>query len=110
MKHHFDKLVRNKIPAVIEAEGKTVVWETVDGEAKQAALRAKLVEEAHEVLGATTTEALIEELADVWEVMNALADMSGHDMAEVRRVAKLKRERVGDFSSGVFLHYFETDE
>ncbi len=42
---HYDKLVRDKIPSIIEASGKTAVTDRIPPENMQAALDRKLQEE-----------------------------------------------------------------
>ena len=73
--HH--KLVRNRIPAIIAADGGHPVTRVLDHVGYEAALRAKLLEEAHEAQAAPDGQ-LASELADVLEVLQAFA--ATHDM------------------------------
>ena len=68
----FQKLVRDKIPATIVDKGEQVIQVKLQGENVLTALKAKLIEEAIEVSDSTSTTEIIEELADVQEVLYAL--------------------------------------
>ena len=60
-------------------------------------LRLKLMEEAGEVVGARNRAELLEELADVLEVIRCLADGVGVTLADVDILASAKRVRLGGF-------------
>ena len=94
------KLVRDRIPEIIRAEGRQPVVQHLAADQRRAALLAKLVEEAVE---AAEDEDLAEELADVLEVVRALAAELGLSLEEVTELADRKRARRGGFEDGVFL-------
>src|SRR5262249_7411648 len=73
----FNKLVRDKIPEVIRSRGEDVDLLRLQGEALITALKRKVVEEALEVVDSQTSKQILEELADLQEVMNALASRLG---------------------------------
>jgi predicted house-cleaning noncanonical NTP pyrophosphatase (MazG superfamily) len=102
--HH--KLVRDQIPAIITAGGSQPVTRVLDDAGYEAALRAKLLEEAHEAQAAPDGE-LASELADVLEVLRALA--VAHDMSweDVVSEAGRKRAERGGFDDRIFLEYVE---
>jgi len=68
MRVAYHKLVRDQIPAIIAADGGQPVTRVLDHAGYEAALRAKLLEEAHEAQGAPDGK-LASELADVLEVL-----------------------------------------
>jgi predicted house-cleaning noncanonical NTP pyrophosphatase (MazG superfamily) len=105
----FRKLVRDRIPAKIEGGGERAFVQAVTGEALIRLLRQKLVEEALEVAGARSREDLVEEIADLQEVVFALLQASAIEQTEVERVASSKRERRGGFSGGTVLLRTERD-
>ena len=72
----------------------------------EAALRAKLLEEAHEAQAAPD-ERLASERADVLEVLQALA--AAHDMGweDVVSEASRKRAERGGFGNRIFLEYVD---
>lgn len=94
-----NKLVRDLIPAIIEASGKTCVTRILSDEEYLAALDAKLTEELAEY----QADKSMEELADLLEVMMAVAEARGHSFAEVEAVRKAKAEKRGGFRERIFL-------
>lgn len=99
----YNKLVRDRIPAVIEGQGKRCRTQTLSTSALKQALRDKLVEEVNEFLTAETVEAGLYELADVLEVVESLAKMSGMSLTELHRLQAEKRQQVGGFDCGIYL-------
>lgn len=98
------KLVRDLIPDHIRAEGRKAEVRYLAGDALVAALGAKLVEEAQEAAEAVgERERLLEELADVREVVAALMDARGITEEELIRAAEAKVQQRGAFRSGAWL-------
>jgi predicted house-cleaning noncanonical NTP pyrophosphatase (MazG superfamily) len=106
MRVTYHKLVRDQMPAIIAAAGRQPVTRVLDHAGYEAALRAKLLEEAHEAQAAPDGE-LASELADVLEVLKALA--AAHDMSweEVVSEAGRKRAERGGFDNRIFLEYVD---
>ena len=107
MPTEYDKLVRDRIPEIIETNGETPVTRRVEGGEHADYLAAKLLEEAREFRDARTTdgEDADAELAVVLEVMEALLDRRDRD-----RVARLRAEKAaerGGFSAGIVLERVE---
>jgi predicted house-cleaning noncanonical NTP pyrophosphatase (MazG superfamily) len=98
------KLVRDGVPALISAEGRTPVVEKLSGAALMDALYAKLTEEQAELLAATMDKDKCEEIADIIEVLIALAAQFGCNETELMEVLMRKRAARGGFVEGVFLH------
>ena len=67
------------------------------------ALRAKLMEEVAEYLSAPTGEDRLAELADMLEVVNALAGLDGVTPADLDRLRSAKASRNGAFERRLFL-------
>lgn len=73
---HYNKLIRDKIPEIMEARGvEYSVRELSDGE-YETKLNEKLHEELQEFMEASTEEKLVE-LADMVEVIHAIVLNSG---------------------------------
>ena len=102
--HH--KLVRDRIPAIIAADGGQPVTRVLDHGGYEAALRAKLLEEAHEAQAAPDGQ-LVSELADVLEVLQALAAVHDVGWGEVVSEASRKRAERGGFDQRIFLEYVD---
>ena len=96
------KLVRDRIPEIIEANGDTAHFHVLDESGYEAALLDKLVEEAEE-LRDTTPDGRLEEAADVYEVLLAVTDHLGVDLDDVARRADAKRAERGGFERRLWL-------
>jgi predicted house-cleaning noncanonical NTP pyrophosphatase (MazG superfamily) len=100
------KLVRDQIPQIIESDGRRAVTRLLDDDSYRTALLAKLLEEAGEA-GEASAEALPGELADVLEVVQALAKAHGLAWEQILKLAADKRARRGGFDRRIFLEYVE---
>ena len=101
MRFKVGKLIRDRLPAIMRAQGLAVFERRLDEDEFRAALREKLLEEAAEAREATADE-LAGELADVLEVARALAGAHAisWDEVEARRLAK--RAERGGFDGRIF--------
>ena len=77
----YNKLVRDRIPEIIEASGNTCVTETLSDEEYLRMLDAKLDEELAEY----HADQNIEELADLMEVIRACAVARGYTVEELEQ-------------------------
>lgn len=94
-----NKLVRDRIPEIIEASGRTCVAETLSDDAYIRALDTKLNEELAEYQQSKS----LEELADLLEVMGAVVKARGYTWDDLTRVRKEKRAASGAFDKRIFL-------
>lgn len=99
MKKIFNKLVRDKIPEIIEANGESAEIEILDDQRFLQELHKKLFEEANEFV----EEDSVEELADLMEVIYAIARLRGIDLEEVEKIRKEKAQKRGAFDKKIFL-------
>ena len=106
MRVTYNKLIRDRIPEIIEADGHRAVTRVLPDGDYRAALLAKLVEEAREAESAPDDE-LAGELADVWEVFQALLATLPLAQHELEALAAAKRDKRGGFGSRIFLEYTE---
>lgn len=96
------KLIRDKIPDIIRKHGGNPVV-TVLGETEyREALLAKLLEETTELRDAPAS-GIAEEIADVLEVLRALAHANGHEWQDIEKIADAKRAERGGFSGRIYL-------
>ena len=95
----YNKLVRDRIPEIIEASGKTCIWETLSDEQYIEFLNKKLQEEVIEYLESGT----VEELADIGEVMHAILDYKGIPLTEFQRIRNEKLQDRGGFKKRILL-------
>lgn len=99
MKIVHDKLVRDRIPEIIAQSGRRCSVRTLAGEDYLARLDAKLNEETAEYQQSKS----IEELADILEVVYAIACARGSSVNELERVRAEKAERRGGFECRILL-------
>lgn len=95
----YNKLVRDKIPAIIQSQGKTANIRILDDAEYVRALEAKLDEEVREY----HQDQNLEELADILEVIYALTENLGHSKEELQEACEKKRQKRGGFSDRIFL-------
>ena len=95
----YNKLVRDRIPAIIEATGAACETETLSDADYLRLLDAKLDEELAEY----HRDQNIEELADQLEVVYAAAMARGYTVEELERVRAEKAARRGGFEKKILL-------
>jgi predicted house-cleaning noncanonical NTP pyrophosphatase (MazG superfamily) len=98
------KLVRDKIPEIIEAAGRTAETRILSSAEYDEELRRKLLEEAAEAATSDDTT----ELADVLEVVYALAEQAGLSRDELEKLRADKEAERGAFTQKIYL--IETKE
>lgn len=106
MRKTYDKLVRDRIPEIIREPGKACQVITMEEPTYQKVLRQKLVDEAQEVAEATGRD-LVTELADGYEVLDALMRVSGTSEERVRQVQAERRAERGGFKERLLLMWTE---
>jgi predicted house-cleaning noncanonical NTP pyrophosphatase (MazG superfamily) len=99
----YNKLVRDRIPEVIESTGKRFSTRILNKEEYITELKNKSFEELKEYVNADNDSDAIEELADLLEIINALAESHGSSFEKVEEVRKSKAEKRGGFKEKIFL-------
>ena len=102
MEKIFNKLVRDKIPEIIEANGEIAKCRILEKQEFKAELEKKLFEEYNEVLESAGSER-VEELADMLEIIKALAEVENATIEQVIQVAEAKAQKRGAFKEKIFL-------
>lgn len=102
----YRKLVRDRISDIIQSEGRRPVTRVLDDRSYRQALLAKLMEEAQEASHAIADN-LPGELADVLEVLRALAAAAGMSWPQLLALANDKHSRRGAFEGRIFLESVE---
>ena len=95
----YNKLVRDKIPELIRNQGEIPRILILGDEEYTAALEQKLDEETTEF----HKEKNLEELADLLEVIYALAENLGYSKNDLLRLYEQKHEKRGGFENRIFL-------
>ena len=96
---HYNKLVRDRIPEIIESSGKSCTTEILSQEDYLCFLDAKLDEELAEY----HRDQNIEELADLLEVIRAAAVARGYTIEDLERVRSEKAAKRGGFEKRILL-------
>lgn len=108
-----NKLVRDKIPEIIEKDGGKPVYFSIQGYPYKTALYNKMEEEFNEFEQAVIHEdsaGILEELGDMYEVFANIAKAHGYSMQDIIDAADVKREERGGFESHFFLkQYIKND-
>ena len=100
----WKKLVRNFIPAQLEARGIKVVYSvTGDFFGRDRFSREKLAEESAEVLKAQTREELLDELADVAEAFDLVLKVNTFTQEELVHARAMKNAKKGSFDKFYYL-------
>lgn len=95
----FNKLVRDKIPQIIEAQGEKPVIRVLDNAEYRSCLQEKLGEE----VGEYQASGALDELADIMEVVYALCKADGRTVEELKAVYQEKHQARGGFDERIFL-------
>lgn len=98
----YNKLVRDNIPDIILAEGRTCEIQILSEAEYRQALRDKLGEEANEIRTAGDAE-LVTEIADLYEVIDALIALHGLSKDDILRRQTERREVRGGFEKRIKL-------
>ncbi|HFK1809835.1 TPA: phosphoribosyl-ATP pyrophosphohydrolase [Bacillus cereus] len=99
----YNKLIRNKIPQIIKSNGKIPTTRILPKNEYIKELCKKTQEELTEYIEAKTKPDKLEELSDLLELINALAEQEGTTLEEINNIRKKKAKERGGFSDRVFL-------
>ena len=112
MKHRFkvDKLVRDMAYDAIRQSGVKVCERIMGDEEYDQRLKDKLLEESHEVLEAVNNEELEEELADVLEVLMAIARFKGIEFSNVVKCCDQKRAARGGLEARKYVEFVDIQD
>ncbi|KAA9021139.1 nucleoside triphosphate pyrophosphohydrolase [Niallia endozanthoxylica] len=91
------------MPAILEKNGKRYRSRILDHQEFIFELKRKAYEELDEYAQAKNQKEIIEELADLVEVIQSMAEYHGVTMQEVEKVRKQKAKSKGRFKDRVFL-------
>jgi predicted house-cleaning noncanonical NTP pyrophosphatase (MazG superfamily) len=102
-----DKLWRDKAVDRMEQMGSKIHWARLDAEQFAEQLKIKLLEEAEEVCKAKTKESLLEELADVLEVIASFCELNEITVQDISHLQNKKRQERGGFQGRKFVRVAE---
>ncbi len=109
IRKYFNKLVRDKIPEIIVAAGLECNTQILSQTVYKKALRKKLLEEAQEASQAES-EGLLEELADLYEVIEAILVSENISKDELLSEQKKRQKERGGFEQKIQLNWTTTEK
>ena len=95
----YHKLVRDKIPEIIKAKGEMAMTHIADDAEYGIKLYEKLEEEVAEYL----KDESVGEIADILEVIDAIAEYKGFSQEEILATKQKKAENRGRFEQRIIL-------
>ncbi|MGW8185237.1 MAG: nucleoside triphosphate pyrophosphohydrolase [Candidatus Moraniibacteriota bacterium] len=103
--NEYPKLVRDNIPEIVgRLTGKEVRTRILEDDIEYSKfLLKKVEEEAHELANAESKEHIIEEVADVLELIDAILEFNGVDMEIAKKVQTEKAEKRGGFKKRILM-------
>ena len=99
----YNKLVRDRIPEIIQKEGNTADIIILSEESFKQAIKEKLIEEATEVCNAQNRDDILSELADLQEVMDTIKQLYNINTLEVNTIQAVKALQRGKFEKRLYL-------
>src|SRR3989338_4854227 len=109
----FRKLIRDRISDIIAADGGKAVTRVLDEAEYRSALENKLLEEVQEMRQAPLPGAAgqgahkAEEIADIYEVLDAIIVAHGFSASDIQVLKAKKRAERGGFEKRLFLESVE---
>ena len=99
MKIPYNKLVRDKIPQLIEESGRKQTSRVLNEGEYFNALIDKIIEEIEEFRASGEEE----EIADVYEALDCLVKLKGYEPMHIDYIRLIKREARGSFKERILL-------
>ena len=106
----FNKIIRDKRFEKMQKNAVHVVARKLENDEKTEQFKNKLKEECNEVVTAQTRTELLEELADLLEVMRSLATAMDFTIEDIEKTRIEKRKINGGFDQCIFIEKVTFDE
>jgi predicted house-cleaning noncanonical NTP pyrophosphatase (MazG superfamily) len=98
-----NKLWRDKAVDRLEQTGSKIHWGRLDADKFEKQLKIKLMEEAEEVCRAKTKESVLEELADILEVVTSFCELHEVTLQDITDLQQKKHQERGGFQGRKFV-------
>ncbi len=99
----YNKLIRDRIPKIIEDDGWTPILKTLNKKEFLIALKKKVVEEANELVDAKNKKDIVNEIVDIQEILDAIILQVRSSKSKIKEQQKLKSKKRGVFKKRLFL-------
>lgn len=107
----YNKLIRDKIPEIIEAKGELCDVRVLDDAHEfQQELLKKIVEEAGGLVKARTRNDLLSEYADLMVALDTLMQLMEFSEADIKTSLEENMSKKGAYKRQLFLHWSEDGE
>lgn len=101
----FNKIIRHKLIDIMRQDNIDVVSNSLSPKNFNNALKIKLLEEVQEVITATKQSDIIEELADVLEVIYKLCDTNNISISDIEQAREIKKNAKGTFTPQSYINH-----
>lgn len=103
----YEKLVRDKIPEIIKANGQKGFFRILEDEEYQIKLNEKMKEELIEYLTSNSEREAVQELADMSEIIDAILELKGVSKEKFCAFKQKRKEDRGGFQKRLLLEKVE---
>lgn len=110
MEKIYNKLVRDNIPTIIEQDNEVPFTRILNDNDYKKELYKKLKEECDEVIDSKNTFELLEELADLLEVIKSIVQLEDKTIEDIIETANQKKLKRGGFEKRIFLEKTLSDK
>jgi len=102
--NEYPKLVRDLIPDIIKSHGEVSKTRIAkDDDELRTYLLAKIVEESNKLKSAKNKDHLVEELADIMEIIDTILNLENLNLEDIRNIQREKKEKRGGFEKRIIM-------
>lgn len=99
----YNKLVRDKIPEIIESNNEEAIYRYLSDNEFKEYLKLKLNEELNEILSSKNNIETLEEVADLLEVIKFYLKVHNYTLEDALNMCEIKNEKKGTFNKKILL-------
>jgi len=99
----YNKLIRDRILEIIEADGEKPYSRILNKKEYIEEIKKKILEETKELIQAKKKEEIVNEIIDIQELIDVLISGFGLKKSEIQKQQKIKNKKRGGFKKKLFL-------
>lgn len=99
----YNKLIRDRILEIIEADGEKPYFRTLNKKQYLKEIKKKILEETKELIKAKNKKEIINEIVDIQELIDVLISKLDLTKLQIQKQQEIKRKRRGGFKKRLFL-------